>query len=116
MEVRAGAFSDADVDRYWAAMCMPGVARAALSYYRAAFRSPAWTEYPITQQTLVLWGERDPALSAGRLLAGLERYAPKAHVVRFANAGHWLHHDLPEVVSRHSVDFLSGLDLIPTNS
>lgn len=111
MEVRAGAFSDADVERYWAAMRVPGVARAALSYYRAAFRSPAWTEYPITQQTLVLWGEQDQALSARRLLAGLERYAPKAHVVRFANAGHWLHHDLPEVVSRHSIDFLSAPDL-----
>ena len=112
MEVRAGAFSDTDLDRYTAAMRVPGVARAALSYYRAAFRAPARSACLVTQPTLVLWGERDQALSAPLLLTGLEEYVPRARVARFTNGGHWLHHDLPEVVSRHAIEFLSA----PANS
>jgi len=107
MEVRAGAFSDADLDRYTLAMRTPGVARAALSYYRAAFRAPSRAAFAVSQRTLVLWGERDQALSAPLLLTDLAAHAPGARVARFANAGHWLHHDLPEVVSRHMIEFLS---------
>jgi pimeloyl-ACP methyl ester carboxylesterase len=108
MEVRKGAFSDADLERYAAAMRIPGVARAALSYYRAAFRAPARTPCLVAQPTLVLWGDQDHALSAPLLLTGLEQFVPRVRVARFANAGHWLHHDLPEVVSRHVVEFLSA--------
>ncbi|MES1178929.1 MAG: alpha/beta hydrolase [Myxococcales bacterium] len=108
MEVRAGAFSDTDLERYTAAMRAPGVARAALSYYRAAFRAPARSACLVTQPTLVLWGDQDQALSAPLLLTGLEQHVPQAKVARFANAGHWLHHDLPEVVSRHAIEFLSA--------
>jgi pimeloyl-ACP methyl ester carboxylesterase len=108
MEARAGAFSDADLERYSAALRAPGAARAALSYYRAAFRAPARTECFVTQATLVLWGERDQALSASLLLKGLEQYVPRVRVARFANGGHWLHHDLPEVVERHVIEFLSA--------
>jgi epoxide hydrolase 4 len=108
MEVRSGAFSDTGLDRYAAAMRTPGAARAALNYYRAAFRAPARSECLVAQPTLVLWGERDQALSASLLLTGLERHVPRARVARFANAGHWLHHDLPEVVSRHAIEFLSA--------
>lgn len=112
MEVREGAFSEADLERYTTAMRAPGVARAVLSYYRAAFRAPARTPCLVTQPTLVLWGDRDQALSAPLLLTGLERHVPRVRVARFANAGHWLHHDLPEVVSRHAIEFLSA----PTKS
>ena len=108
MEVREGAFSDADLERYTTAMRAPGVARAALSYYRAALRAPARTDCLVTQPTLVLWGDRDQALSAELLLTGLERYVPLVRVARFANAGHWIHHDLPEVVGRHTIEFLSA--------
>lgn len=108
MEVRPGAFSDADLERYSAVMRAPGVARAALSYYRAAFRAPARTPCFVTQPTLVLWGEQDRALSTQLLLTGLELHVPRARITRFANAGHWAHHDLPEVVSRHAIEFLSA--------
>ena len=107
MAVRVGAFSDADVDRYLAAMRLPGVARAGLSYYRAAFRSPERAPWPVPQRTLVLWGEQDLSLSWQVLLPELARHVPDVRVERFANAGHWLHHDLPEVVNRHLIAFLS---------
>ena len=108
LAVRKDAFSDADVERYCAAMRLPGVARAALSYYRAAFRAPAKGPWRVTQRTLLLWGERDLALSARVLLPELARHVPDVRVVRFADAGHWLHHDLPEVVNRQLIDFLSS--------
>ena len=108
MEVRAGAFSEDDLDSLLKAMRGPGVARAALSYYRAAMRAPIRALGTLPHRTLVLWGERDGALSSSLLLDGLERLVPNVRIARFANAGHWLHHDLPEVVSRHVVQFLSA--------
>lgn len=108
LSVRAGAFSEQDVDRYLAAMRLPGVARAALSYYRAAFRAPERTHWLVPQRTLVLWGERDLALSARILLPDLARYVPDVRVERFPNAGHWLHHDLPEQVHLRLVEFLAN--------
>jgi pimeloyl-ACP methyl ester carboxylesterase len=108
MEVRAGAFSEGDLDSLLKAMRAPGAARAALSYYRAAARAPIRAQGTLPHRTLVLWGERDGALSSTLLLDGLERLVPNARIARFANAGHWLHHDLPAVVTRHVVQFLSA--------
>jgi len=116
MAVRVGAFSEADVDRYLEAMRLPGVARAGLAYYRAAFRAafrgafravkpPTWI---VNQPTLVLWGEQDLSLSGNVLLPDLPRHVPDVRVERFANAGHWLHHDLPEAISRRIIEFLAA--------
>jgi len=108
LSVSEGAFSEADVDRYLAAMRLPGVASAALSYYRAEYRAPVRPPWLVTQRTLLLWGERDLALSARVLLPELALHVPDVRVARFANAGHWLHHDLPEVANRHLIEFLSA--------
>jgi pimeloyl-ACP methyl ester carboxylesterase len=110
-----GAFSEADVDQYLEAMRLPGVARAGLAYYRAAFRAavhgafharthPAWI---VNQATLVLWGEQDLSLSGNVLLPDLPRHVPDVRVERFANAGHWLHHDLPELIHGRIIEFLT---------
>jgi pimeloyl-ACP methyl ester carboxylesterase len=56
---------------------------------------------------LVLWGERDLSLSARVLLPGLARHVPDVRVESFPDAGHWLHHDLPELVNRRLVEFLA---------
>jgi pimeloyl-ACP methyl ester carboxylesterase len=37
----------------------------------------------------------------------LSEYVPDSHVERFANAGHWLHRDLPEVVSERVIAFFA---------
>ncbi len=107
MEVRPGAFSDADLDRHVSAMRLRGVAHAAVSYYRAAFRAPVRAKRSVLQPTLVLWGDQDRALSGRLLLTGLESYVPLVRVEHFTNAGHWLHRDLPDDVSGHVVRFLS---------
>jgi len=59
-------------------------------------------------RTLVLWGEQDSALSARLLLTGLSQYVPDVHVERFANAGHWLHRDLPETVAQRLIAFFAS--------
>jgi epoxide hydrolase 4 len=107
MAVRVGAFSQADVDRYLEMMRLPGVARAGLSYYRAAFRAPEHSAWIVNRPTLVLWGERDLSLSGNVLLPDLPRHVPDVRVERFENAGHWLHHDLPEEVSARVIGFLT---------
>jgi pimeloyl-ACP methyl ester carboxylesterase len=106
LAVREGAFSEADVDRYLQAMREPGVARAALSYYRAAFRAGERSSWRVRQPTLVLFGEQDRSLSAKVLLSSIARYVPDVRVERFPNAGHWLHHDLPEIVGQRVIEFL----------
>jgi epoxide hydrolase 4 len=116
LAVRDGAFSQADVERYLLAMRQPGVAQAALSYYRAAFRAPERSPWLVTQPTLVLWGEQDLSLSGRVLLPDLPRHVPGVRMERFANAGHWLHHDLPEVVNRHLIDFLQPTHALMTES
>ncbi len=106
MEVRVGAFSDADLDRHVAVMRLPGVAHAALSYYRAAFRAPVRARRTVQQPTLVLWGNQDQALSAQLLLTGLAEHVPNVRIQRFEHAGHWVHRDVPESVTGHVVEFL----------
>ena len=107
MEARRGAFSDADLEQHVKAMRVAGVAHAAVSYYRAAFRAPVRAKRSVTQSTLVLWGDQDQALSSRLLLTDLATYVPLLRVEHFADAGHWLHRDLPEAVNQHLLEFLS---------
>jgi pimeloyl-ACP methyl ester carboxylesterase len=107
MEARRGAFSDGDLAEHVQAMRLPGVARAALRYYRAAFRVPVRAKRVIQQRTLVLWGDRDQALSSGLLLTNLKSHVPLLQVEHFADAGHWLHRDLPDTVNERAIAFLS---------
>jgi pimeloyl-ACP methyl ester carboxylesterase len=106
MEVRRGAFSDADLDRHVHAMRLPGAAHAALSYYRAAFREPVRARRMITGPTLALWGDQDRALSSELLLLDLPKHVANVTIRHFAEAGHWLHHDLPDEIASHVLNYL----------
>jgi len=108
MLVRKAAMPDAELDGYLSAMRTPGAARSAVSYYRAAFRVPVRAKRTVSQETLVLWGERDTALSAPLLLTGLPEYVPRVRVERFQEAGHWIHRDLPEVVNQRLIAFFQS--------
>ncbi|HEX6984259.1 MAG TPA: alpha/beta fold hydrolase, partial [Planctomycetaceae bacterium] len=109
MPARPGTFSVADIDRFVEALRRPGALTAALDYYRANLSSlvRGAAARPIEAETLVIWGERDPALSVG-LLDGIDRVAPRARVARFPEAGHWVHSEIPDEVNRQLVGFLSG--------
>jgi pimeloyl-ACP methyl ester carboxylesterase len=108
MHLRPGALSEADLARYDAAFARPGAIRAALAYYRAAARRPAESlgkGRRDLRPTLVVWGERDPALRVENT-EGLERWVPDLRVERIPEAGHFVQADAPDAVNAALVRFL----------
>jgi epoxide hydrolase 4 len=103
---RPECFSDEDVRAYHGAMLVPHAATSMVNYYRASFRWPVRAVRPITAPTLVVWGERDPALDP-RLLDGLAPLVSDLRVERVPGAGHFVHHEEPQVVERLMVEHLS---------
>ncbi len=104
---RPDTFNDDDVLAYHAALRVPHAARSIVNYYRASFRWPVAAERPVSAPTLVIWGDRDAALDE-RLLDDLEPFVPKLRIERVASAGHFVHHDEPEVVERLVAEHLLG--------
>lgn len=106
---KAVARNDNEVELYEEAFSQPRALTSALNYYRAAARRVLRDGGPhlprIKTPTLVLWGERDFALST-RLLDGLGKYAENLQVIRFARAGHWLHIDRADQVNAELLRFL----------
>jgi pimeloyl-ACP methyl ester carboxylesterase len=108
MTLRRGTFSQADIEHYTEALSEPGALTAALNYYRANLGPDALSlasSAMIAAKTLVIWGEKDPALSIG-LLEGLEEVAPLLTVQRIPHAGHWVHREAPAEVNRLALAFL----------
>ena len=104
---RAGAFTEADIDRYVEAFRQTGAVTAAIHYYRAAFRrglSRTRSEVtPIRCPTLLLWGLNDRYL-VRRLVDGLEPLVPDLKVEVFENATHWIQHDEPDRVNARLIE------------
>lgn len=61
---------------------------------------------PITVQTLVIWGEKDPAWLTGNL-NGLEEQGKSLQVRRVPRATHWIVHEQPAVVIKQIRSFLA---------
>lgn len=99
------AFSDDDIERYLGAIRVPRAARGMVNYYRAARRFPPDAESKIVAPTLVIWGEEDPALSR-RNLDGLSALVTDLTIETVPNAGHFVHHEVPELVLRRMLEFL----------
>jgi pimeloyl-ACP methyl ester carboxylesterase len=107
---RRGTFSEEDIDRYVAGLSHPGALTAALNYYRANVRLGVGREWPsgtIDVDTLIVWGEQDPALDAG-LLDGLDRLVPRLRVHRVPQASHWVQNEVPGEVNRVLTEFLAS--------
>ncbi|WP_255170473.1 alpha/beta fold hydrolase [Natrononativus amylolyticus] len=120
--IRPGAFTEDEISRFVRAMARPGALTSALNYYRAFARHTVRENAPgaipivgrqfvdpverIEAPTLVLWGERDGALTVEQT-EGLERYASDVRVRRYPDAGHWIHADRPESVTAELRSFLS---------
>lgn len=96
---RPDAFSRDDLLAYHAALRVPRAATSAVNYYRASLRWPVEAPQLISARTLVIWGDHDPALDP-KLLLGLERYVPNLSIRHVANAGHFVHHEQPDLVLR----------------
>ena len=108
---KSGAFSDKDIEMYIEALSQPGALTAALNYYRANLTIANMRKIkfsaPINAETLVIWGELDPALGI-QLLEGLERVAPRLHVHRIRDSSHWVQNEAPEEINKVLTDFLSN--------
>jgi pimeloyl-ACP methyl ester carboxylesterase len=105
-----GAYSEEEIEAYVRALREPGALTAAVNYYRANLRSNALdstTPAVITAETLVIWGERDIALSR-LLLDGLDEVAPRVRVHRIPRAGHWVHREATEEVNGVLLRFLQA--------
>jgi pimeloyl-ACP methyl ester carboxylesterase len=97
----------------------PGVAQAALAYYRCTL-NPANQDVllaevqmqismsPVPVPTLALHGGRDGCMSAD-LLVGMDAMFPKGlRTVVFPDAGHFVHQEKPDEVNREVLAFLRG--------
>ena len=109
MPLQKGAFGPDDIQRYVDTLSRPGALKAALDYYRENMRSDGMalaasvhTDAP----TLVIWGEKDPALGVF-LLTGLARYAPNVRIHRIATASHWVQNEAPAAVNQALLKFLA---------
>jgi epoxide hydrolase 4 len=102
---RPGVFAEEELARYREAAARPGALTSMLHYYRAAVRHPRPRPRPVPHPTLLLWGERDPALSP-RLTRGLGPWVPGLRVHRLPRAGHWVQHEAADEVNDLLVRFL----------
>jgi pimeloyl-ACP methyl ester carboxylesterase len=98
--------------RYVAAAAQPGALRAAINYYRAAFRANPLAQVHTLRRvdipTLIIWGDQDRYL--GRELAEPDpAWVPDVRVERIAEASHWVQADAPERVNQLMVNFLQPI-------
>jgi pimeloyl-ACP methyl ester carboxylesterase len=107
MPARPNTFSEDDIDRYVAALAAPGAVTAALNFYRANSGMFAARPERIAADTLVLWGDRDPALAQAQTI-GLGRVASRLRVVHFPDAGHWIQNEAPDAVNAALTGFLNS--------
>jgi pimeloyl-ACP methyl ester carboxylesterase len=102
-----GAASPDEIEQLRAAFLKPGVATAAINYYRNIFSGARARSIPpvLKLPTLLLWGERDPYLGK-ELTDGTERWVKNLKVVRVPEAGHFLHQEQPELVNEEIREFV----------
>ncbi len=109
--VNREAFSDSDIQAYKDAISKPGALTAMLNWYRAAGRTFGQRILPgdgarVDVPTLLIWGERDPALGV-ELTYGTEKYVPNLQLHYVPQGSHWVHHEHPDLVNRYILDFLA---------
>jgi pimeloyl-ACP methyl ester carboxylesterase len=99
---RPEAFPDDVLAIYRTNVSAPGAATAMLNWYRAAGRDISTARdlaAPVDVPTLVIWGERDVALSLA-CLAGTEDYVRDLRMARLPGVSHWVQEDAPDEVNR----------------
>ena len=114
-----GARIDPETEAYFRnAWAQPGALTGGLNYYRASYVKPPSTgsgsgghaptpSFNIRVPTLVIWGERDPALLVG-LLDGLDQYVPDLRIERIPKGTHWVAHEYPREVGGFIRGFIGG--------
>ena len=116
--LQKGHFTAEDRQAYIAAWSQPGALTGGLNYYRASRVGPpsggeqARTFEPgarsmdVRVPTLVIWGEKDIALTLGNL-EGLDAYVPDLTIRRIPDGTHWVVHEQPALVNGHIREFIA---------
>jgi pimeloyl-ACP methyl ester carboxylesterase len=117
--LKRGYFNAEDRQAYLDAWSQPGALTGGLNYYRASRLIPPAPGSPapaselvldtaaltVRVPTLVIWGERDTALTTANL-DGLDEFVPDLTVRRIPDANHWVVHQKPDLVNGYIREFL----------
>jgi len=122
--LKTGVFTEDDRAAYIKAWSQPGALAGGLNYYRASrVGPPAPSEVAaeigpstanfgsdpgqmtVSVPTLVIWGEKDTALTIANL-DGLDEYVPQLTIKRVPGASHWVVHEKPAEVNRCIREFI----------
>ncbi|MFX1573348.1 MAG: alpha/beta fold hydrolase [Promethearchaeota archaeon] len=113
-------FTDDDTTMYIDAWSQPGSLTGGLNYYRAASMIPPAQGEKINQlmseetfvndtiinvPTLVIWAEKDTALTVHNL-EGLDEYIPDLTIKRIPNGSHWVINEQPTKINELIRDFI----------
>lgn len=91
-----GAFTDAELAHYRRAWEQDGALTGMLDWYRAAARTPSLPpQERVDVPTLLVWGERDVALTAS-LAVDSDQRCERSRLERFPETSHWVQHERPE--------------------
>jgi epoxide hydrolase 4 len=109
-------FTASDVAQYRKAWLQSGAVKSMVNWYRAIGNpgpTPANVERTtrgkgfIKVPTLMLWGEKDVALTKDLAQPSID-LCETGRLVFFPNATHWVQHDEAEAVNQHIAEFLQG--------
>jgi len=119
--LRRGLMTEADKAEYVKAWSQPGALTCGLNYYRANRVGPPGPSAEMEQSsaafgmdpaqmivrvpTLVIWGEKDTALTV-KNLEGLEKFVPELTVKRVPDGTHWVVHEKPAEVNGYIREFI----------
>ncbi len=99
-----------ELEFYIKAYAIPGTAKSAIAYYRAAFRNIFASRDPlplISCPVLMLWGVLDKALGKELTFNTAAHCSGPCEVIYHENAGHFVHHDDPAWVNKQLLDFFN---------
>ncbi|MGR6036285.1 MAG: alpha/beta fold hydrolase [Candidatus Nitrosoglobus sp.] len=104
-------FPDEVLNIYRDNAAQPGALRAMINYYRALFLETPWRKYhsnlsTIEVPTLMIWGEKDPALGK-ETTYGTERYVNDLTLHYLSNVSHWVQQEAPGQVNKIIMEWLS---------
>jgi pimeloyl-ACP methyl ester carboxylesterase len=122
--LKTGVFTEEDKATYIKAWSQPGALTGGLNYYRASRVGPpappqmaveigaSSTDFGLNQDasmvkvpSLVIWGEKDTALTIGNL-DGLNEYVPQLTIKRVPDGSHWVIHEKPAEVNGYIREFM----------
>jgi pimeloyl-ACP methyl ester carboxylesterase len=89
---RPGAFTPEDLAAYREAWAQPGALTAMLNWYRALVRRSRKPAGRVTVPMLMIWGQKDAALSEGLARASLD-LCDDVRVLWRQEATHWVQHE-----------------------